>query len=322
MASNCGCADARCRCEIDTSTPCLSIVGDGSPDAPWIVDLELDPDAANTLLCTASGLLGIPSTVAVEDTNCIDMAITGSGGGADPYTISAVPVIGADNDYLFCTADGLEVRVSEDADNQTIIGTDGGIYTPPATVDVQLTAGCGIEVDGLEISAQVDPDPCNDIECRPTGLFFHMPRSLVAHERFVDPTDYTVTQGAGPQVTQGIDVDIVNPDPCCPMNIMMNVSFLAGLTNGVIGQGILLGYNFEVDGNPISGANGFVWRDTLMQTDDRIVSFAREGVVTIPAGGTVNVTAAVRYGHGGGPDGTILEQSISRLGYIGVSDCG
>ncbi|MFI0934578.1 hypothetical protein ACH4RG_23010 [Streptomyces sp. NPDC021019] len=152
---------------------CIS-AGDGLDYDPatGVMELQLSTDPANTATIAPDGglLVGSGAATVVQplDTPTIDATVTGTGAPATPYVVSAAVRLdatppgggtnlinaGPDGLYLECAqvrgcisaGDGLdydpvtgvmEAQISADAGNTTIIGTDGGLYTPTAAVVVQ-----------------------------------------------------------------------------------------------------------------------------------------------------------------------------------------
>src|SRR5688500_18764033 len=109
MSPRCNCT-AKCNCFIETdNSDCidLTVDGIGTSIAPYVItaDIVLDPGYDNILSCGPAGLLAVASSEAgatyIEalDSDCIDITITGTGTEADPYIISAEPILdpGYDN---------------------------------------------------------------------------------------------------------------------------------------------------------------------------------------------------------------------------------
>ncbi|MEU7093027.1 hypothetical protein [Kitasatospora aureofaciens] len=154
--------------------------------------------------------------VQVTDTPTVDLTLTGSGTAASPYNVSAVVRLdpnppagttnlikaGANGLYLECAnlrgcfsaGDGLnydpatgvfKAKISGTAGNTTVIGGDGGLYTPStgqvsvldtATVDMTLT-GAGSTASPYVLSSTVRLDPAppggttNLIKAGANGLY-------------------------------------------------------------------------------------------------------------------------------------------------------
>ncbi|AIV35630.1 hypothetical protein [Streptomyces sp. CCM_MD2014] len=191
----------------DQVRPCIS-AGDGASYDPatGVVAARPSTDAGNSLgFGTDGGLLVPPAgapALEAGDTDTVDTTVTGAGVPGDPFVVSADVKLdptppqggtnligsGAEGLFLECAdvrgcftaGDGIAydpdtgeiaARVSEDAGNQTVIGTDGGIYTPASggsstslaagdsdTVDTTV-AGSGTEADPFVVSSTVILDP-------------------------------------------------------------------------------------------------------------------------------------------------------------------
>lgn len=115
---------------VDSPTVDLGLAGAGSTASPWVLTAQVirDPEVTNLLQITPNGL-DVPCE-AVQD--CV-----GQGFAQGLIYDDAL------NQY--------RVRLSTDAGNTTIFGTDNGIYTPSSPV----TLGCGLEFGGAG-EVQVD----------------------------------------------------------------------------------------------------------------------------------------------------------------------
>ncbi|MFE0545204.1 hypothetical protein [Streptomyces sp. NPDC058891] len=209
------CADVR---------TCFS-AGDGAAYDPATGEFAARPstDAGNLVTFgTDGGLLATapaadPTAVDGGDTPTAHNSVTGTGTAGDPYVVTTDVVLapappgggsnlahaGPDGLYVECAdvrsclsaGDGITydpatgeiaANISGDADNTTVIGTDGGIYTPAAatvleaadtpTVDVTVS-GTGSTADPYQVAAAVilDPTPpqggTNLLQAGPEGLF-------------------------------------------------------------------------------------------------------------------------------------------------------
>lgn len=140
----------------------LTLVGDGTSGNP--LGVRISADVGNSLTTGADGGLFVPaasgSVVTVDDTNSIDLSITGDGSIGTPYEITGDVIIDPaatnlssvtasgllteiDTD-LTLTGDGtgaspLGVAISADVDNQLTTGSDGGLYVPDPGGGVSLT---------------------------------------------------------------------------------------------------------------------------------------------------------------------------------------
>lgn len=109
---------------MGTPTNCIAtaVAGDGTAAAPYNVSAIpiISPDPSNALACTASGLFAPATDLRVADGPCIDMTLAGAGTFADPWIVSAAPIID--------TTTGVTPGVP---DNQLVCGP-AGLYVPPA----------------------------------------------------------------------------------------------------------------------------------------------------------------------------------------------
>lgn len=98
----------------DTSCVDMTISGAGTVSSPYVISADpiVDP-VDNALSCTAAGLYVAPTELSVLDTSCVDMTLTGTGTVADPYVVSADPIIDATvvQNALECNAGGLSVDI-------------------------------------------------------------------------------------------------------------------------------------------------------------------------------------------------------------------
>ncbi|MFI2434632.1 hypothetical protein [Streptomyces sp. NPDC018693] len=199
--ANC-CGATRCTCRV-TAGPGVTVDGNGSPGAPYVI--------------SSNGGTSEPTAIEAVDTPSVDVTVGGTGTAADPYEVSAAVILdatppgggsnllheGPDGLFVECAdvrgclsgGDGIDydpatgivaVTISGDAGNQTVIGVDGGIYTPSAataleavdtpTVDVAVD-GTGTVGDPYQVSAAVIVDPTppgggsNLLQAGPDGLF-------------------------------------------------------------------------------------------------------------------------------------------------------
>ncbi|WP_405759437.1 hypothetical protein OG234_13170 [Streptomyces sp. NBC_01420] len=203
MSKCCG-GSNRCTCRV-TAGPGVTVDGNGSAALPYVVSSE----GAE------------PTTVEAADTATVDTEVTGTGGAADPYVVTATVILdpappgggdqliqaGPDGLFLECeqvrgclsAGDGagydpdsgvITARPSMDAGNTTVIGADGGIYTPGGgggeptalvvtdspTLDLTVS-GTGTAADPYDISGVVVLDPAPPgggdqlLQAGPDGLF-------------------------------------------------------------------------------------------------------------------------------------------------------
>ena len=127
--ARCGCSST-CVCSISPSA-CITVSGNGSTGAPFVLAPIIDPVVSNTLTCGPDGLLAVP--LVVDNTSCIEVG--GLGTEADPYFIT--PVIDPDLDNILecgiagLFVDGSNVPVAGVGDTQCILlSGDGTIANP------------------------------------------------------------------------------------------------------------------------------------------------------------------------------------------------
>lgn len=199
---------------------CLS-AGDGIAYDPTTGEIDARPstDAGNVVSFGTDGGLFSPAAAATmveaQDSTTVDVTVSGTGTVADPYKVSAAVILdpappsggsellhaGPNGLYLACddargciSAEGpatydpatgvIGVQLSADAGNSTVLGSDGGIFTPaPAaasptvvqaadttTVNTTVT-GTGTAADPYTVEADVIVAPApNGLEAGPTGL--------------------------------------------------------------------------------------------------------------------------------------------------------
>ncbi|MEV6738721.1 hypothetical protein AB0N14_18020 [Streptomyces sp. NPDC051104] len=203
MSKCCGVSPCNCRVTAGTGT---TVTGNGS--------------AANPYIISATGGSGT-TALAVTDSETIDFDLTGTGTAGDPYEITGSAILDptppgggsnllqsgpeglfvecADVRTCFSATDGatydpatgeIGAKVSTDAGNQVKIGTDGGLYAPPAsssaptvvqagdtdTIDATVS-GTGTAADPYVVSGAVRLDPTppqggsNLIGTGPEGLY-------------------------------------------------------------------------------------------------------------------------------------------------------
>ena len=77
---------------------CISVTGAGTGDSPAIISPIIDPDDANQLQCTPTGLFAAGS----QTTDGLGIEVSGDGSNATPYTPD---ILLADEDYQILTVD-------------------------------------------------------------------------------------------------------------------------------------------------------------------------------------------------------------------------
>ncbi|MFD3612386.1 hypothetical protein ACFWXA_30830 [Streptomyces atroolivaceus] len=209
------CADVR---------TCFS-AGDGAAYDPatGVISARLSTDAGNTVSFGGDGGIyappggGSPTVLEVTDSTNLDLALTGTGTAGDPYDVTGTVILdpappgggtnliesGPDGLYVECAdvrtcftaGDGIDydqttgeiaAQISTDAGNTTVIGGDGGIYTPAGSTAVEAAdtpsidatvSGTGTAADPYQVSAAVILDPAppgggaNLLEAGPDGLY-------------------------------------------------------------------------------------------------------------------------------------------------------
>ncbi|WP_086778052.1 hypothetical protein [Streptomyces griseus] len=199
------CCDERsCDC-IVTAGPGVTVDGDGSTTAPYVIG--------------APGGGGEPTVIEAVDTPTVDTTITGTGTAADPIRVSAAVILDpappgggdqliqsgpdglslecADVRGCFSAGDGaaydeatgvISARPSTDAGNALGFGTDGGLLVPPGGGDTTVVeggdsetvatavTGTGTTADPFVVTSSVilDPSPPGGgdqlIQSGPNGL--------------------------------------------------------------------------------------------------------------------------------------------------------
>ncbi|MEU2487034.1 hypothetical protein ABZ593_20800 [Streptomyces sp. NPDC012617] len=184
MAACCGVP--RCSCSV-IAGPGVTVDGNGSPGAPYVISSES----------------GEPTALTVTDSSTVDLTLTGDGTAASPYDVTAAVILDpappgggsqliqsgpdglslecADVRGCFSAGDGaaydpatgvIEARVSADAGNAMEFGADGGLYAPAGgaaeptvveagestTVDNTVT-GTGTTADPYVVTSSVILDP-------------------------------------------------------------------------------------------------------------------------------------------------------------------
>ncbi|MFI6290021.1 hypothetical protein ACIBEJ_00460 [Nonomuraea sp. NPDC050790] len=196
-------------------TDCIALTGDGSAGSPLTAGPVIDPDPANALECRPTGLFapaasGGATALAVNDTDTVDLTLTGTGAAGDPYEVSGAVRLdatppgggsnlmgsGPDGLYVECAGvrgclsagDGIDydpatgviaADLSVDAGNSLSIGGDGGLFAPAATGLTAVTSadsecidfsGQGTGASPLTATPRLDPAGGNLLSCTPSGL--------------------------------------------------------------------------------------------------------------------------------------------------------
>ena len=112
--------------------------------------------------------------------NCLTLVASGSGAPLDPYIISGDLRLGS---VIRCTANGLDIRLSSDANNMLKYGNDGGLYgsmpyfaddsvrcNSGSCIDITVS-GNGTDCNPFIVSGDLRIDPtCDLVTCGPNGL--------------------------------------------------------------------------------------------------------------------------------------------------------
>ena len=209
--------------ECDDVRGCFS-AGDGAgyDPATGVITARLSGDAGNTVAFGADGGLfappasaGAATALEVTDSSTVDLTLTGTGAAADPYDVTAAVKLdtappGGGTNLLQASANGLYlecddvrgcfsatgpatydpatgtfgVELSADPGNATVLGSDGGLFTPTPgaaaptvvqaadtnTVDTTVT-GTGTAADPYIVEADAIVAPgSNGLEAGATGL--------------------------------------------------------------------------------------------------------------------------------------------------------
>jgi hypothetical protein len=250
--ANC-CGAKRCNCAV-TAGPGVTVSGNGSRSTPYVITAASSPTA-----------------LGVTDSATVDLTLDGSGTAADPYDVHADVIVDpappgggtellhagpgglslecADVRGCFSAVDGaiydpatgeIGAKISTDAGNTVAFGSDGGLFTPPAsggsttalavtdspTVDLTLT-GTGTTADPYDVTATVVLDPAppgggaNLLQATPDGLSLECAdvRGCITAEgpATYDPATGTIgvelSTDAGNTTTLGTDGGLFTPAP-------------------------------------------------------------------------------------------------------------
>jgi hypothetical protein len=151
--ARCGCSST-CVCSISPSE-CITVSGNGSTGAPFVLAPIIDPDPTNAMGCGPDGLFAVP--LAYEQTTCIDLA--GAGTIADPLLVT--PVIDPDLDNILecgiagLFVDGTDVEVSGVGNTNCIHLSGNGTIANPllATPVVPFSTGNILTCNGTGLIA-------------------------------------------------------------------------------------------------------------------------------------------------------------------------
>ncbi len=119
-------------------------------------------------------------SIEVHGNNCLTLVATGTGAPLDPYIIEGDLRLGS---VIRCTAKGLDVRLSSDANNMLKLGNDGGLYgmlphfaddsvqcNSGSCIDITVN-GTGTDCNPIIVSGDLRIDPtCDLVHCGPNGL--------------------------------------------------------------------------------------------------------------------------------------------------------
>lgn len=175
--SRCNCPGKACTCLVEvheTSTLKPAISGNGNAGTPYDIsgDVKVSADTGNQVAVHTDGLFVPPSSVSVQDSDCIELS--GTGLVSDP--IIATPVIAPEPNGLTCGPTGLVVKPSTDANNALVMGSDGNLYANNPTVDDTPTVNMEITPAGLISSnVNISADTGNTLVVEPDGLFVPPP---------------------------------------------------------------------------------------------------------------------------------------------------
>lgn len=215
--ARCGCGSSACNCVIQAGSG-TTVSGQGTPAAPYIVS------------ATDQGL------TTVADTPTVDMSISGDGEAGDPYVISGVVKLSAeDGNLITANADGLVLTCDEVA---------------ACAAPADLTVGCGLEGNGSVASpARVKglvpwPFACPETEagelyCGADGSILAAPPQVcINHQIGLGPmigmagfcTLVPVTATRTRLSTQVNRTTFTNPDPCRSMQVDISASGVITIT--------------------------------------------------------------------------------------------
>lgn len=119
-------------------------------------------------------------SIEVHGNNCLTLVATGTGAPLDPYIIEGDLRLGS---VIRCTAKGLDIRLSSDANNMLKYGNDGGLYgmlphfaddsvqcNSGSCIDITVN-GTGTDCNPIIVSGDLRIDPtCDLVHCGPNGL--------------------------------------------------------------------------------------------------------------------------------------------------------
>lgn len=306
--ARCGCSSA-CTCLVQGDGTTTTVDGNGNTGTPYVVHAIQRPP------------------IEVLDTDTVDMTVTGAGVTGDPQIISSV------------------VKISADADNCLIQGTDGALYVAcpvPSQFDIQ--PGCGIQFVGNEIRANVQawPFAC-DIDTNSTGVYCKEngdlagtpPRYTATARRALGPTiDYNVatycsTTDASlglfelPGTRVNSYVTVANPDPC--RNMVFDIT-----------AGALIRMDVPYDATGSSWFNSVMWMVTANGVDYTIMTMARgetavddatvmlnrtspPAAIIVPPGGNLVLDVWARGARENACELTLLRLNTPEITVLGVS---
>lgn len=195
--------------EADTNTVDMSVLGSGTMADPYVISasVKLDPAAGNLITIGPGGLrvdcatiaasCGITPT-AVDDTDSVDLTLTGSTITADIIPDPAGPVkIGPT---------GVTVCLSTDANNELVLGTDGCLYAPKTAVTAGTNAtvtGTGTVADPYVVSATGGGTPVTTADTNTVNL--SAGTAPLTADVIIDPAAGNILTSSG----AGLKADII-----------------------------------------------------------------------------------------------------------------
>ena len=141
---------------LNSNSTCLELTSSG-------LDIVIDPASSNIVECRPAGLYAPSTNLEVKDSDCINLALTGTGADDNPWLLEANPYISEDpNNSLLCTPDGLYVgRPNE----YNLLATGG------PCLDLAVTGNGVDSAWNLTGAIRIDPLAGNAITCTAGGLY-------------------------------------------------------------------------------------------------------------------------------------------------------
>jgi hypothetical protein len=217
--------------------PCIS-AGNGAAYNPatGVVSARPSSDAGNTVVFGTDQGLFVPAT-AVTCAQVRPCISAGPGATYNPVT----GVVGA--------------KLSTDAGNNVIFGTDQGLYVPAGAATVQTA--CGLDGDGsasnpLTAAVGTWPYPCSVntsggvVACDASGVLRSEPRGMATMTSLLQDRNYPnlTVPAAADSLADTFSTTVTNPDPCRPalvvvereVDVVFDLPAGAGAASGFVGD--------------------------------------------------------------------------------------